>query len=127
MTDPRFAAAPLVVRHLEAYTELIACELGGAGRRLRRDCAAALLLAVALLVLALIACACVVASTWDTPDRLLALYLLLCPFALVALVTGGYLARSKATPNLLPLTFAEWQKDRAVIADVVGKFSATHL
>jgi len=107
-------AFPILLRHLGAYLELAEQDLAAtrtnAVVRLR-------LLGVCIVsgVFALLTvCLFVVALTWDSDNRLLAVGLMASIFVLVAVISGIYLG-VRRTAKPFATVRREWQRDRTLV------------
>jgi len=114
----RPTAATLLVRHVEAYSALLVCDLEVAQARLRRDLVSTLVLCISLVLIALLACTTLVVRSWNTPDRLSTLYLLFLPFVASALTSWWNLARNRGAGQIFERTAAELRKDRRALEAV---------
>jgi uncharacterized membrane protein YqjE len=106
-------AAPILLRHLTAYAELAARDLGRVQREATAQLVASVLVVASLFFVILMVCLAVVAATWDTPHRLQAIAAMGGGFALLALCAVAY--RSRIVRDRSPLMSAvrrEWQTDR---------------
>ena len=114
--------APVLLRHLGAYAELLAQDLarGRAGfvRRLGVMLIAAFGLAGAVVML----CVAILAASWDTVYRMTAVYSLLTFFAGLAGLAAAYAARlqSRQTP-LFEGVQREWQLDQVLVERVASE------
>jgi uncharacterized membrane protein YqjE len=109
-------AAPVLLRHLTAYAELAARDLGRAQREATAQLVASMLVISSLFFVALMVCLAVVAATWDTTHRLQAIAAMGGGFALLALGAVAY--RSRVVRDRSPLLSAvrrEWQTDRVIL------------
>ena len=115
-------AAPILLRHLSAYAELAEQDLAVAQEQF-----SARLLAIAIAFLAglftlLMLCVAVVAATWDTPHRMLAIYCLLGLFAATLALAIAYLARVNASGQaFLASVKREWAIDRVQLDRFLSK------
>jgi uncharacterized membrane protein YqjE len=109
-------AAPLVLRHLGAYAELIAEDIADAQRRFAERLIATALLIVCCAIALVMACITVIALTWDTPYRVQSVAWMLGVFVVVALIAAVYRSRVVAAPaTFLPSVRREWREDRDVL------------
>jgi hypothetical protein len=109
-------AAPIVLRHLAAYAELLSEDLARAQRDLAARLMANLLIVVSLVFAVAMACLGVLARTWDTPYRLVAIGWMGGAFVFVAIVCG--LVRSRIVHAQSPLLGSfkdEWRQDRIAL------------
>jgi uncharacterized membrane protein YqjE len=116
------SAAPLLVRHASAYGELIADDLLAAWHAFAQRLWLGVALGMAVLIALLLACTWVIASCWDTPERLQTIGVLTGIFILVALGAGiGLYVQQSRPMRLLDQTRQEWDKDRLLVEDLVAK------
>jgi uncharacterized membrane protein YqjE len=109
-------AAPVLLRHLTAYAELAARDLGRAQREATAQLVASMLVVVSLFFVLLMVCLAVVAATWDTTHRLQAIAAMAGGFALLALAAVAYRARVvRGRSPLLSAVRREWQTDRVIL------------
>ena len=109
-------AAPILLRHLSAYAELVERDLAVAQRQIGARLAAIAVVGLAGLFTLLLICAAVIAATWDTPQRMTALYCMIGFFAMSLLIAVGYLSRINAQSDALFATVKrEWALDRVVL------------
>jgi uncharacterized membrane protein YqjE len=114
-------AAPALMRHIAGYVELAALDLA----RSRRDFAANLLASaiagVAAFFTLLLACAGVVAATWDTPHRVAAIVWMAMVFLAVAIVALVYRSRAlKRQAPFLASVRREWQGDAVILEHILS-------
>jgi uncharacterized membrane protein YqjE len=114
-------AAPALMRHIAAYIELAAYDLAQS----RRDFAATLIpsviAGVAVFFTVLLACAAVVAATWDTPYRVTAIVWMAGVFLAVAVLALIY--RSKTVKEQAPFLASvrrEWQEDGVILERILS-------
>jgi len=121
---PANTAASLFLRHVSAYGELIAEELGLAyAAFLRRLWAGLVLIAAAAFSVAM-ACVWAIAVTWSTPGRM---WLIAGLFGLFVVTSLASLLVLKAPKNeaqrLLAKTRLEWRKDCLLLDDLLLRSS----
>jgi uncharacterized membrane protein YqjE len=121
---PANSVASLFLRHVGAYGELIAEELGFAyAAFLRRLLAGLVLIAAGAFSIAM-ACVWAIAVTWSTPGRI---WLIAGLFGLFVVTSVASLVVLKAPKNepqrLLARTRLEWQKDRLLLDDLLLRSS----
>jgi uncharacterized membrane protein YqjE len=121
---PANSVASLFLRHVGAYGELIAEELGLAyAAFLRRLMAGLVLIAAGAFSIAM-ACVWAIAVTWSTPGRM---WLIAGLFGLFVVTSVASLLVFKAPRNepqrLLARTRLEWQKDRLLLDDLLLRSS----
>jgi uncharacterized membrane protein YqjE len=116
------SAAPLLARHASAYGELLADDLLTASQAFGRRLLVSVILIMAILMTLLLACAWLIAFTWDTPERLLTIGALTGVFFLGSLAAGyGVYSLQTKPMHLLTLTRQELVKDRQLVEDLVPK------
>lgn len=117
--------ASIVVRHAAAYGELLAEDLAAARDALERRLWLAAILAVAVLLCLEMACVSVLAITWNTPDRQLAILSMAAFFFLIAMACALTLRARKARGRgLLPLASQEWRKDQRLLTELLSPTEA---
>ena len=121
MIDRLSAAAAIAVRHVGAYTELVASDLDASSRAIRRRVIAASIMGVAILLAVSLACLWIIAATWDTPQRTWAIGGLLVLFVVIALAAfWRFRVLDAGAPGLLSQTSREWEKDRRLLERLLG-------
>jgi len=114
-------AAPALLRHVLAYAELAGQDL----EQLQRDFGARLLAAVivgiCVFFLVLTGCMLVVAMTWDTPHRVVAIVWMGVAFLLVAVIAAAYRFQvvSSQAPFLATVR-REWDEDRVILDHILS-------
>ncbi len=116
-------AVNALMRHLSGYAELIAWDMTMSVRELRHRIVTTVLLAAGIAFVIELSCAVVVALTWDTRWRVLALCLMLSVFTLLAAATLWSLARRAAPPAVFDCTLKEMRKDRDALNAVFSGHS----
>ena len=106
-------ALPIVLRHLGGYVELAVQDLEAAKAAAVVRLRATAVIALAGFLCVLMLCALVIALTWDTEYRVLAIGLLAAAFAIPTAVAGFLLARRSTEP--FAAVRREWQQDRVLI------------
>jgi len=111
--------APILFRHLEGYFELaeqdIAATKAQAVARLR----VVAIFCVSALFMLLMLCVLVIALTWDTDYRVLAVALVGGFFTVVTVASGFYLAQLQPTEPFMELR-REWRQDRQLIYRLIS-------
>jgi len=122
---PANAAASLFLRHVSAYGELVAEELGLAYAAFLRRLWGGLVLIAAGAFSVAMACVWAIAATWSTPGRM---WLIAGLFGLFVLTTVASFLVLKAPRNepqrLLARTRLEWQKDCLLLDDLLLRSSS---
>jgi uncharacterized membrane protein YqjE len=104
---------PLIARHLLAHAELLCLETGEALREVRRRTIGLALAVAAAAMAVLFGCVWIIAATWDTANRLLAVGALCIGFLLLAVVSALFANRARAPgqPRPFERSRAEWRDD----------------
>jgi uncharacterized membrane protein YqjE len=109
-------AGPALMRHIGAYVELISLDLARAQRELTAQIIAAAVLAICVLFALLMLCLGVVAYTWDTEYRIVAIAWMGGAFVVLAIIMAIYRARvARARSPFLADVKREWAQDRVVL------------
>jgi uncharacterized membrane protein YqjE len=114
-------AAPIVIRHLAAYAELLSEDLARAHRDLAARLLATVLVAVSLVFTLAMVCLGVLARTWDTPYRISSIAWMGGVFLLVAILCG--LVRSRIVREQMPFLGSvkdEWRQDRIALERILS-------
>ena len=114
-------AAPALMRHLAAYIELAAYDLTQSRRDFAANLLASVIAGVAVLFTMLLACAAVVAATWDTPHRVTAIVWMAGVFLAVAVLALIY--RSKVAKEQAPFLASvrrEWVEDGVLLERILS-------
>lgn len=112
---------PLILRHLDAYTEIAEKDAQDALSALARRTTLAMIAVAAALVSVLMACIGIIAVTWEGPHRVLAPVALAAVFAAVAAWSWIAARRHRAgNPTLLAGVRAEIVKDRALLERAIA-------
>ncbi len=113
--------APALLRHLSAYAELVAQDLGRARREWSARLTVTALAAASLLFAVMMACLAVVAGTWDTPHRVSAIAWMGTGFLALAVIALLYRSRLvRAQLPFLATVKGEWQEDRLILNRVLS-------
>ena len=122
---PANAAASLLLRHLGAYGELIAEELGLAYGAFLRRLRAGIVLILAVVFCVAMACVWAIAATWSTPARMWMIAGLFFVFLVTSVSSLMVLkARRNSAPRLLARTGLELQKDRLLLDDLLLRLTS---
>jgi uncharacterized membrane protein YqjE len=112
---------PLVLRHLDAYTEIAEKDAQDALSALARRAALAMIALATALISVLMACIGIIAVTWEGPHRVLAPVALAAVFAAVAAWSWIAARRHRAgNSTLLAGVRAEIGKDRALVERAIA-------
>jgi len=114
-------AAPIVLRHLAAYAELLSEDLVRAQRELAARLIANLVIGVSLAFTLAMVCLGVLARTWDTPYRLVAIAWMGGIFLLIAVLGGLVRSRMlRAQGTFLGSIKDEWRQDRIALERILS-------
>jgi uncharacterized membrane protein YqjE len=115
-------AAPALMRHIAAYFELAALDLEQSRRDLTTNLIASAIAGIGLFLTLLMACAVVIALTWDTPHRVAAIAWMGGAFLALAVVALIYRSRvSKEQAALLASVRREWQEDVVILERILAE------
>jgi uncharacterized membrane protein YqjE len=114
-------AAPALLRHLAAYVELAAYDLGQSQRDIAANIIASVIIGVGAFFAVLMGCAAVVAVTWDTPHRLAAIAWMGGVFVAIAVIALIYRSRiMKEQPPFLATVRREWKEDIVILERILS-------
>lgn len=119
MLESAKRAIPIVLRHLDSYVELVEQDLSAAKAVAVSRVKALLLLSVSTVFAVLFACLLIVALTWDSEYRALAIGIIAGVFALVAAASATYFAKKRAEP--FASLKREWREDRALVKSLLSR------
>jgi uncharacterized membrane protein YqjE len=109
------------MRHIGAYVDLAALDLASAKRAITAQVVALAIVALCVLFAVFMACLGVVAYTWDTPYRVVAIAGMGGGFLVAAIVAAIYRSSlARAAPPLLSDVQREWQEDRVVLERILS-------
>ena len=114
-------AAPALMRHIAGYVELAALDLAQSRRDLAANLLASVIAGVAVFFTLLLACAGVVAATWDTPHRVAAIVWMAAVF--LAIAVFALIHRSRAARRQAPFLATvrrEWQEDAVILERILS-------
>jgi uncharacterized membrane protein YqjE len=114
-------AAPIVLRHMAAYAELLSEDLARAQRELAARIMASVMLGVSLAFALAMVCLGILARTWDTPYRVASIAWMGGAFLLVALGCG--LIRARILREQAPFLGSvkdEWRQDRIALERIMS-------
>jgi len=114
-------AAPALMRHIAEYIELAAYDLAQSRRDFAANLLASVIAGVAVFFTLLLACAAVVAATWDTPHRVTAIVWMAGGFLAVAVLALIY--RSKVVKEQAPFLASvrrEWKEDGVIFERILS-------
>jgi len=114
-------AAPVLMRHVAAYIDLIAYDLAQWRRDFAIELLASVIAAVAVFFTLLLICAAVIAVTWDTPHRVAAIVWMAAIFLAVAVLALLYRSKiGKQQGPLLASLRREWQEDALILERILS-------
>jgi uncharacterized membrane protein YqjE len=114
-------AAPALLRHLGAYVDLAALDLERAKRDAVAGIIVSLVIVVCLLFAILMGCAAVIAVTWDTPHRLVAIAWMGGGFLALAVIAMIYRSKSAAgEAPFLDTVRREWKEDSVILERILA-------
>jgi uncharacterized membrane protein YqjE len=114
-------AAPVLMRHIGSYIELIALDMARAHREITAQVLASTVAAICVLFALFMACLAVVACTWDTPYRVPAIVWMAGGFLVIAIMAIIYRSRlARARTPLLADAKREWQADRVILEHMLS-------
>jgi len=114
-------AAPALIRHIAAYIELAAYDLTQSRRDFAANLLASVIAGVAVFFAMLLACAAVVAATWDTPHRVTAIVWMAGAFLAVAVLALIYLSKvAKEQAPFLASVRREWVEDGVLLERILS-------
>jgi uncharacterized membrane protein YqjE len=114
-------AAPALLRHMAAYAELAGQDLEQAQRDLSAQLMAAAVLVLGGVFLVFCVFLLVVALTWDTPYRVIAILSMGGAFAMLSIIAAVY--RSKLASRQAPFLDTlrrEWHEDRVLLERILA-------
>jgi uncharacterized membrane protein YqjE len=114
-------AAPILLRHLAAYAELLSEDLARAQRELAARIMASVMIGVSLAFALAMACLAILARTWDTPYRVASIAWMGAAFLFVAIVCGLIRSRVvRAQATFLGSIKDEWRQDRIALERILS-------
>jgi uncharacterized membrane protein YqjE len=122
MIDRLSATAAIAVRQAGAYTDLILSDLDVSSGLVRRRVALGAVAVLAFHLALVMACALLVALSWDSAYRLWVIAGLMLCFAVVAVASVWRLTVLDAgAPGVLAQTAREWAKDRRLLEELLAQ------
>jgi uncharacterized membrane protein YqjE len=112
-------AIPVVLRHLDAYAELAERDFAAAKSVAVARVKALVLLGVSGVFALLLACALVIALTWESEYRVATIGTMIGFFALCALGSAAWFMRKRQEP--FGAVRREWREDRAWLQRVLSR------
>lgn len=108
-------AAPVLLRHVAAYIELVSVDLARSSRELSARIVASVIVAICGLFSMMLVCLLVVAFTWDTPYRIHAVACMLAVFVIATIIALNK-SKSSASTHAAFLADAkkQWLEDKAL-------------
>jgi uncharacterized membrane protein YqjE len=114
-------AAPVLLRHLTAYLELVSLDLARAQRDVVSELIAVAVIALCSVLALLMGCLAVVAGTWNTPYRVTAILCMGGGFVIVAVAAAWYRSNaSKAKSEVLGSVRQAWAQDRVLLENILS-------
>jgi uncharacterized membrane protein YqjE len=114
-------AAPVLLRHIAAYVELAALDFATAQREITARLVASAIIVICVILAVLMGCLAVVAYTWDTPHRLVAIAWMGGGFLGVAVVALLYRSnRVRGESPFLSTVRREWLEDRVILERILS-------
>ena len=114
-------AAPVLLRHLAAYAQLAALDLGRAKRRLVAQLVAVVTMLVGVMLAALFGCIAIIAYAWDTPYRVGSIAAIAGTFLLIGIIAAIFLSRlGQRQPALFATLRQEWREDQAIWESILS-------
>ena len=109
------------MRHIGAYVELVSLDLARAQRQMTAQVIAAAVIAICTVFALFMLCLGVVAYTWDTEYRVLAIAGMGSAFVVIALIMAIYRARvARAHSPLFADVKREWAQDRVILEHLLS-------
>jgi uncharacterized membrane protein YqjE len=114
-------AAPALLRHMAAYAELAGLDLERTQHEISARLLASAILGICVFFVILMACLVVVALTWDTSHRVVAIVWMGAGFILVAIIAASYRSKLlKGQPRFLDAVRREWEEDRVILERILA-------
>ncbi len=127
MIDRLTGAATLAVRHLGAYSEILASDLELGTQRLRSQFVALAAITLSAALALALGCVWIIAAAWDTQARLWSIAALLAVAIACGLGAVWYLRRTSArSSGWLAQTRAEWAHDRRLLEELLSSAGERH-
>jgi uncharacterized membrane protein YqjE len=125
MIDRLSTTAAIAVRQAGAYTDLILSDLELSSGLLRRRVACGAVAVLAVHLALVMACALLVAVSWDSAYRVWVIAGLTLGFAAIAAAALWRLtALDAGAPGVLQQTAREWAKDRHLLEELLAQHRA---
>ena len=113
--------APVLVRHLGAYVELLMQDLARGRAGFARQLTMLMIAAFGFAGAAVMLCVAILAASWDTTHRMTAVYSLLAFFVGLSGLAAAQAARLRSKqPPLFAGLEREWRLDRVLVARVLS-------
>ena len=114
-------AAPALLRHFAAYVDLASLDLARVSRELAAEVVASAIAAICGLFAVLMGCLAVVAYTWDTPRRMMAIAWMGGGFLALAIAAAMYRSSlTRARSQMLDSVRRQWQQDRVLLEHILS-------
>jgi Na+-transporting NADH:ubiquinone oxidoreductase subunit NqrE len=114
-------AAPILLRHLSAYADLIGEDLARAQREMAVRVMTLFCIGGSLVFVLAMACLAVIAETWGTPNRVAAI--LWMGAAFLGLAVCAFLVRARILRTQSPFLGSvkrEWRRDRVALERILS-------
>jgi len=109
------------LRHVAAYVDLASLDLARAQREITTELLAVAVVVICSLFAVFMGCLAVVAYTWDTPHRMVAIAWMGGGFVVVAIAAAVYRANAvRAKSQFLASVRQEWQQDRVLLEHILS-------
>jgi hypothetical protein len=113
--------APVLLRHLDAYAELIGEDLARSRTQIGLAAGGMLAFLASLLFVLQMLCLGAVAAAWDTPARMPVIFGLLSFFTILAMGAAIYLRRRlRARMPVFGAVRREWELDRLALSSLLS-------
>ncbi len=120
-------AAPALLRHLTAYAELVALDLGRAQAEIAKSLLVAAVAGLCILLALLFGCFALIAYFWDSTYRVAVVLSIAGSFALFAVLLFVYRASlNRARAIFLGDVRQQWQADRILFERILSPAEEDH-
>lgn len=114
-------AAPVLLRHVSGYLELLGYDLAQAEREIVASIVIFALILLCLFFVVLMGCVSVLALTWDTPHRLPAIAWMGGGFLAAAVALLVHLKKRRERSPFFDSVRREWREDREILERVLSE------